>query len=150
MQGTDGPPAAGGDIPRIIDLPSFIDARGSLGVVEGTTLPFDIRRVYYLYDVPIGAVRGEHGHKRLQQLILCMHGQTEITLNDGKRQYPFTLSGPAQGLYVPPGMWRRLRFVMPGTVVCVLASRPYETDDYIYTYEEFLAWVRQGGPAGQE
>jgi hypothetical protein len=131
-------------LPCLLDVTNHIDARGSLGVLEGAALPFDIQRVYYLYDVPIGAVRGEHGHKRLHQLMICMHGQTEITLNDGIRQYPFTLSGPSQVLYVPPGLWRRLRFVMPETVVCVLASRPYEPDDYIYEYEDFLAWVRQG------
>lgn len=131
-------------VPRLLDAPAFVDGRGSLGVLEGAALPFDIARIYYLYDVPIGAVRGEHGHKRLHQLMICMHGQTEITLNDGNQQYPFTLSTPGQVLYVPPGMWRRLRFVMPDTVVCVLASRPYEVDDYIYEYEDFLTWVRQG------
>ncbi|TMM49158.1 sugar 3,4-ketoisomerase [Sulfitobacter sabulilitoris] len=131
-------------VPRLLDAPAFVDGRGSLGVLEGAALPFDIARIYYLYDVPIGAVRGEHGHKRLHQLMICMHGQTEITLNDGNQQYPFTLSTPGQVLYVPPGMWRRLRFVMPETVVCVLASRPYEVDDYIYEYEDFLTWVRQG------
>ncbi|MDZ4093835.1 MAG: FdtA/QdtA family cupin domain-containing protein [Paracoccaceae bacterium] len=136
----------GADVPRILDVPSHLDARGALGVLEGAALPFDIARVYYLYDVPIGAVRGEHGHKRLHQLMICMHGQTDITLNDGVRQYPFTLSGPSQVLYLPPGLWRRLRFVMPDTVVCVLASRPYEAEDYIYHYEDFLTWRRQGQP----
>jgi dTDP-4-dehydrorhamnose 3,5-epimerase-like enzyme len=130
--------------PCLLDVKNHIDARGSLGVLEGAALPFDIQRVYYIYDVPIGAVRGEHGHKRLHQVMICMHGQTEITLNDGIRQYPFTLTGPSQVLYVPPGFWRRLRFVMPETVVCVLASRRYEPDDYIYEYEDFLTWVRQG------
>lgn len=132
--------------PHLLDAPAFVDGRGSLGVLEGAALPFDIARIYYLYDVPIGAVRGEHGHKRLHQLMICMHGQIEVTLNDGQRQHPFTLSSPAQVLYVPPGMWRRLRFLMPETVVCVLASRPYEVDDYIYEYEDFLTWVRQGKP----
>lgn len=137
-------------LPGLLDIPNHVDARGSLGVLEGTALPFDIQRVYYLYDVPIGAVRGEHGHKRLHQLMICMHGQTEITLNDGVRQYPFILSGPSQVLYVPPGLWRRLRFVMPETVVCVLASRRYEPDDYIYEYEDFLSWVRQGKTSDTE
>ena len=127
----------GAGAPRLIDAPAFIDGRGALGVIEGATLPFDVARVYYLYDVPIGAVRGEHGHKRLHQMMICMHGQAEITLNEGVRQYHFTLTSPAQVLYVPPGMWRRLRFVMPETVICVLASRPYETKDYIYDYDLF-------------
>ena len=133
--------------PRLLDdVPAFGDPRGSLGVLEGAQLPFDIKRVYYLYDVPIGAIRGEHGHKQLEQLMICMHGKTEVTLNDGQQQYPFTLAGPADVLYVPPGMWRQLRFVMPETVVCVLASRPYEVEDYLYEYEDFLTWVRQGKP----
>lgn len=130
------------DSPVLVQLPSHIDGRGSLGVVEAADLPFDIRRIYYLYDVPMGAVRGEHGHKRLQQLILCLHGEVEIVLNDGARQFPFTLTDASTGLYLPPGLWRRLRFLVPETVVCVLASLPYEKDDYIYEYEEFLAWAR--------
>ncbi|MFN7052847.1 MAG: sugar 3,4-ketoisomerase [Gemmobacter sp.] len=131
------------DGPVLLQLPRHVDGRGSLGVIEAADLPFDIRRIYYLHDVPMGAVRGEHGHKRLEQLILCMHGQVEIILNDGHRQFPFTLTDSSTGLYLPPGLWRRLRFLVPETVVCVLASRPYEKDDYIYEYEEFLAWARQ-------
>ncbi len=129
-------------VPTLLQLPRHVDGRGSLGVIEATDLPFEIRRIYYLYDVPMGAVRGEHGHKRLEQLILCMHGQVEIILNDGNRQFPFTLTDASTGLYLPPGLWRRLRFLMPETVVCVLASQLYEKDDYIFEYEEFLAWTR--------
>jgi dTDP-4-dehydrorhamnose 3,5-epimerase-like enzyme len=128
--------------PVLVQLPRYIDGRGALGVIEGKDLPFDIRRIYYLHDVPMGAVRGEHGHKKLEQLILCMHGEVEIILNDGTHQFPFTLSDANTGLFLPPGLWRRLRFLVPETVVCVLASRPYEKDDYLYEYEEFLAWVR--------
>ena len=127
--------------PVLLQLPRHVDGRGSLGVIEAADLPFDIRRIYYLHDVPMGAVRGEHGHKRLQQLILCMHGEVEVVLNDGISQFRFTLSDSSTGLYLPPGLWRRLRFVVPETVVCVLASRPYEREDYIYEYEEFLAWA---------
>lgn len=135
-------PSAAPMLPHILPAPNFSDARGSLGVLEGGSLPFDISRVYYLYDVPIGAVRGEHGHKKLEQLMICMHGEVEVILNDGSKQYHFELKNPSQVLYVPSGLWRRLRFVMPETVVCVLASRPYETEDYLYTYEDYLAWVR--------
>ncbi|WP_435257282.1 sugar 3,4-ketoisomerase [Thioclava sp. FR2] len=131
------------DGPVLVQLPRFMDGRGSLGVIESHDLPFDIRRIYYLHDVPMGAVRGEHGHKRLEQMILCMHGQVEIILNDGHHQFPFTLTDANTGLYLPPGLWRRLRFLVPETVVCVLASRPYEKDDYIFEYEEFLAWARK-------
>lgn len=129
-------------LPTLFRLNSHIDHRGTLGVIEGAELPFDIRRLYYLYDVPMGAVRGEHGHKTLEQLILCMNGEVEIVINDGRRQFPFLLQGPALGLYLPPGLWRRLRFLRPETVVCVLASHPYEKEDYMFDYEEFLAWTR--------
>jgi dTDP-4-dehydrorhamnose 3,5-epimerase-like enzyme len=128
--------------PSLIEVSNFIDMRGSLGVVEDSALPFDIRRMYYLFDVPLGAVRGEHGHKKLQQLILCLNGQCDITLNDGHRQYHFELPSPAQGLFVPPGLWRQLRFREPATVCCVLASMPYDKDDYIFSFDEFEAWVR--------
>ncbi|MFC7704767.1 sugar 3,4-ketoisomerase [Plastorhodobacter daqingensis] len=136
--------------PHLVEIRNHLDARGALGVIEGADLPFDIRRLYYLFDVPIGSVRGEHGHKRLQQLILCLHGKVDITLNDGRSRWPFTLDRATQGLYVPPGMWRSLEFRDPGTVVCVLASRPYEVEDYIYHFEDFLAWVQAGRPLPED
>jgi dTDP-4-dehydrorhamnose 3,5-epimerase-like enzyme len=134
-------------VPTLVQLPRHVDGRGSLGVIEAADMPFEIRRIYYLHDVPIGAVRGEHGHKRLEQLILCMHGRVEIVLNDGTRQFPFTLTDASTGLYLPPGLWRRLRFLLPETVVCVLASLPYDREDYIFEYEEFLTWTRNGRQA---
>lgn len=131
--------------PEIIAIRCHRDGRGSLGVIEMDDVPFPIRRVYYLFDVPIGAVRGEHGHRTLDQLILCMHGRVEITLNDGSGQFHYMLDAPDRGLHVPPGMWRSLRFVEPGSVICVLASQPYDRADYIYHYEEFLEWTRTAG-----
>ncbi|SIS59415.1 sugar 3,4-ketoisomerase [Phaeovulum vinaykumarii] len=130
--------------PSILSIRTHIDPRGSLGVLEGDDLPFPIARVYYLFDVPIGAVRGEHGHKQLEQVMICMSGRVEITLNDGTGQYHFTLDTPASALHVPPGYWRRLKFLDPGTSVCVLASRRYEPEDYLYSFEDYLAWVRGG------
>lgn len=130
-----------GNTPTLREITSFSDARGRLGVIEDADLPFDIRRVYYLFDVPLGAKRGEHGHKTLQQLIICMSGICEITLNNGYEQFHFRLDSPAQGLYVPPRMWRSLHFREPGTVCCVLASQPFERDDYIYTFEEFRDYI---------
>ena len=129
-------------LPAIVPVRAHLDARGSLGVIEQSDMPFQVQRVYYLFDVPIGAVRGEHGHKQLEQLMICMHGKVEITLNDGSGQYHFTLDTPAKALHVPPGLWRSLKFLEPGTVVCVLASRPYETEDYIYSFEDYLVWAR--------
>lgn len=129
-------------LPAIVPVRSHLDARGSLGVIEQADLPFQVQRVYYLFDVPIGAVRGEHGHKQLEQLMICMHGRLEVTLNDGSGQFHFTLDTPASALHVPPGLWRSLKFLEPGTVVCVLASRPYEKNDYIYSFEDYLVWAR--------
>lgn len=133
--------------PAIVPVRTHLDGRGSLGVIEQADLPFPVRRVYYLFDVPIGAVRGEHGHKQLEQLMICMHGRLEVILNDGTGQFRFTLDTPGQALHVPPGLWRSLKFIEPGTVVCVLASRPYERDDYIYSFEEYLVWARSRGEA---
>lgn len=127
---------------RAFPVRNYIDVRGSLGVIEGADLPFAVRRIYYLYDVPIGAVRGEHAHKQLEQLILCMHGRVEVTFNDGSAAHKFMLDRPSQALYVPPGLWRSLRFLHAETIVCVLASRPYEPDDYIYAFEDYLDWVK--------
>ncbi|MFI0396773.1 sugar 3,4-ketoisomerase [Paracoccus jiaweipingae] len=123
-------------------LPSFEDARGSLGVVEGGDLPFDVKRMYYLYNVPEGAIRGEHGHKKLEQLMMCMAGEIMVTLTDGLSRREVLLTGPDQAVHVRPGLWRSIRFIKPGSVLCVLASRPYEPDDYIHSYDEYVEWAR--------
>lgn len=128
--------------PTLIDLSNYLDIRGQLGVVEGSDLPFSIERVYYIFDVPIGAVRGEHGHMKLQQLMICMNGICEVSLTDGIDQYDFKLDKPSMGILVPAGMWRKIRFAVPDSVLCVLASRPYEPDDYIHSYEDFLQWAK--------
>lgn len=130
------------DIPVIVPVNLFSDIRGGLGVVESRQLPFSIERMYFLFDVPIGAVRGEHGHKKLEQFIICMNGACDITLTDGKSSFHFELNSPSQGLLVPPGLWRKLNFREPSTVICVLASAPFDVDDYIYSYEDFLVWRR--------
>lgn len=127
--------------PAIIDLQNFTDPRGKLGVVEGAGLPFDIKRVYYLYGVPIGAQRGEHGHKELQQLMICLNGSCEVVLSNGKETFPYVLDNPNKGLYVPKRMWRHLKFNESNTVVVVLASRPYEEEDYLYSFEDFCEFI---------
>ncbi|MEH6834738.1 MULTISPECIES: sugar 3,4-ketoisomerase [Falsihalocynthiibacter] len=132
--------------PCLLSLPNFSDARGQLGVVESGALPFEIKRFYYLFDVPLGAQRGEHGHKQLQQVMICLHGSCTVTLNDSKSTTEYKLTSPDVGLYVARGLWRSLSFDAPGTVVGVLASRPFETDDYLYTFEDFLAWKQLQNP----
>ena len=115
------------------------DRRGNLSVVEnGQTLPFDVKRVYYLYDVPGGENRGAHAHKELSQLIIAASGSFTVTLDDGKCKRSFFLNRPYQGLYVKPGMWRDLEDFSSGAVCMVLASDVYLASDYIRDYQEFL------------
>lgn len=115
------------------------DRKGNLTVVEnGQTLPFDVKRVYYLYDVPGGENRGAHAHKELSQLIIAASGSFTVTLDDGKCKRSFFLNRPYQGLYVKPGMWRDLEDFSSGAVCMVLASDVYKKEDYIRDYKEFL------------
>lgn len=115
------------------------DRRGNLTVVENqTTLPFNVKRVYYLYDVPGGESRGAHAHKDLEQLIVAASGSFTVTLDDGNCKRTFFLNRPYQGLYVKPGMWRDLGDFSSGAVCMVLASDVYKADDYIRSYDEFI------------
>ncbi len=128
--------------PKILNFPLHKDKRGSLGVIEKENIPFDIKRIYYLYDVPLGSTRGEHGHKKLEQILVCMNGACNIEINDGYNINNFELDNPNLGLYIPAGKWRRLKFIESNTIICVFASRVYEKEDYIYSYEEFIEWVK--------
>ena len=121
------------------------DRKGNLTVVENGnptighgTLPFDVKRVYYLYDVPGGENRGSHAHKDLSQLIIAASGSFRVTLDDGKCKRSFFLNRPYQGLYVKPGMWRDLEDFSSGAVCMVLASEVYQAEDYIREYDEFI------------
>lgn len=115
------------------------DRRGNLTVVEnGKTLPFDVKRAYYLYDVPGGESRGAHAHRNLEQLIIAASGSFTVTLDDGKCKRSFFLNRPYHGLYVKPGMWRTLEDFSSGAVCMVLASDIYDKEDYIRDYNEFV------------
>ena len=115
------------------------ERKGNLSVVEnGITLPFDVKRVYYLYDVPGGESRGAHAHKELEQLIVAASGSFRVTLDDGRNKRTFFLNRPYQGLYVKPGLWRDLDDFSSGAVCMVLASEVYRAEDYIRDYEDFL------------
>ena len=115
--------------------------RGNLTVVEnGETLPFDVKRVYYLYDVPGGESRGAHAHRDLEQFIVAASGSFKVTLDDGKCKRTFFLNRPYQGLYVKPGMWRDLDDFSSGAVCMVLASDVYKKEDYIRDYNEFVEY----------
>lgn len=119
------------------------DREGNLTVVENSiTLPFDVKRVYYLYDIPGGEGRGAHAHRDLEQLIIAASGSFTVTLDDGKNKRSFFLNRPYQGLYVKPGMWRDLVDFSSGAVAMVLASEVYSESDYIRDYNEFLKFKK--------
>ena len=126
------------DSVRLIDLPKVSDPRGNLTFVEGGEhVPFDIQRVYYLYDVPGGAERGGHAHLALRQLIIAMSGSFDITLDDGRRRQTFHLNRSYVGLYVCPMIWREIDNFSSGSVCLVLASNVYDEADYIRDYDAF-------------
>ncbi len=124
------------------------DRKGNLTVFEnGITLPFDVKRVYYIYDVPGGESRGAHAHKELSQLIVAASGSFTVTLDDGNTKRSFFLNRPYQGLYVKPGLWRNLDDFSSGAVCMVLASDIYMADDYIRDYDEFIKFRRDDTPS---
>jgi len=117
------------------------DRKGNLSVVEnGKTYLFDVKRVFYTYDVPGGESRGSHAHKELEQLIVAASGSFTVTLDDGKNKRSYFLNRPYQGLYVKPGIWCNLEDFSSGAVCMVLASDLYDADDYISNYEDFIKY----------
>ena len=127
---------------KIIDLPKITDPRGNLTVAEQMkTVPFEIKRVYWTYDVPGGESRGGHAHKALYQLIVAMSGSFTVNLDNGFDRKSIHLNHPWQGLLITPGTWRTLDDFSSGAVCMVLASEFYDEDDYIYEYEDFLKYV---------
>lgn len=128
---------------RIIDLPKISDPRGNLTFIEGGRhIPFEIKRVYYLYDVPGGAERGAHGHRRLQQFIVAMSGSFDVILDDGFATRTIHMNRSYYGLYVSPLMWRDITNVSSGAVLMVLASELYDESDYFRDYSQFLEVAR--------
>jgi hypothetical protein len=125
--------------PRIIELPVIKSERqGSITpVYNKIQIPFDIERVYYLFDVPAGSERGGHAHKKLQQLIVAASGSFDVILNDGSDTKTFNLNRPSYGLYIPGMVWRELKNFSGGGICLVLASLPYDEADYYRDYEEF-------------
>ena len=125
---------------HLINLPKISDPRGNLSFIEGGQhIPFDIKRVYYLYDVPGGSDRGSHAHKILHQFIVAMSGSFDVVLDDGKKKKRFHLNRSYSGLYVCPMMWRDLDNFSSGAVCMVLASTHYSENDYIRDYAHFLS-----------
>lgn len=126
----------------IIELDKHHHEKGNITVVENSfTVPFDIQRTYYLYDIPGGESRGGHAHKELRQLIVAASGSFTVTLDDGKVRRSFVLNRPYQGLLVVPGIWRTLDDFSSGAVCLVLASHIYDEHDYIRDYQDFIRYL---------
>jgi dTDP-4-dehydrorhamnose 3,5-epimerase-like enzyme len=128
------------DSVKLVDIPKIKDVRGNLSVVEKDTIPFDIKRVYYLYDVPSDAYRGGHAHKEQLELLIALSGSFEVTLDDGKSKRSIILNKPNKGLLIPKGIWRELQDFSSGSVCLVLASDVFDEEDYIRDYNDFLSF----------
>ena len=123
----------------LLDLPVVSDPRGDLTFIENQEhIPFDIARVYYLYNVPVDAQRGGHAHRDLQQVIFALSGSFRILLDDGQHKTEVTLRNPSIGLYINRMVWREMDFFSQGAVCMVIASNPYDESDYYRNYEEFI------------
>lgn len=128
----------------IIELDKHHHEKGNISVVENDkTIPFEIKRTYYLYDVPGGESRGGHAHKELSQLIIAASGSFTVTLDDGNVKRTFQLNRPYQGLYVVPGIWRTLDDFSSGSVCLVHASHKYDEADYIRDYNDFINYKKE-------
>jgi hypothetical protein len=129
---------------RKIDLPKIQDSRGNLTFLEGDAhIPFDIKRVYYLYDVPGGSDRGAHAHRNLHQFMIAMSGSFDLVLSDGVKEQRFHLNRSYFGIYICPMMWRYLDNFSSGAVCLVLASERYDEMDYIRDHDQFLKEAAQ-------
>jgi len=130
---------------EIISIPKIIDekGRGKLSVIEKSTIPFEIKRVYYLYDVPSDAFRGGHAHKKLNQFMIALSGSFEVKIDDGSNSKKVMLNKPNKGLLIPSGIWREMDNFSAGAVCLVLASEFFDESDYFRDYNSFLDYKTQ-------
>lgn len=128
-----------------IDLPKISDPRGNLSFLEGGNhIPFEIKRAYWIYDVPGGQIRGGHAYKELNEFIIALSGSFDVVLDDGKNEESFSLNRSYYGLFVPNGIWRRLENFSTNSLCLILASDVYNPDDYIYDYHKFKQFYNNG------
>ena len=129
---------------HIIPLPKFEDPRGNLTFIEQENhIPFQIKRVYWIYDVPGGQIRGGHAFKEQQELIVALSGSFDVVVDDGKVKQTFSLNRSYFGLYLPAGLWRQMQNFSTNSLALVLSSTHFNADDYIYDYDSFLTFSRQ-------
>ncbi len=128
---------------HLIDIPKITDPRGHLAVIEKSTIPFHIKRVYYLFDVPSDAYRGGHAHKKQETLLVALSGSFEVTLDDGFNKTKIILNKPDKGLFIPTGVWREIDNFSSGTVCLALASTEFDESEYIRDYDEFKLFKRR-------
>lgn len=124
---------------KIIDLPKMLDKRGNLSIIEEfKNIPFKIARTYWIYDVPGGEARGGHAYWKNEEFIVALSGSFDVILDDGKEKKTFSLNRSYYGLYVPKGLWREMNNFSTNSLALILASMPYDANDYIYDYQLFL------------
>lgn len=121
----------------LIDIPIVHDERGSLAVIERGIIPFSLKRVYYLFDVPSDSYRGGHAHKEQESVIIALSGSFEVSIDDGEVRQRIMLNKPTQGLYIPTNMWREIDNFSSGAVCLVLASTDYNEEEYVRDYKTF-------------
>jgi dTDP-4-dehydrorhamnose 3,5-epimerase-like enzyme len=130
---------------KLVYFPKITDVRGNLSFIEeNKQIPFPIKRIYYLYDVPSGATRGGHAHKQLEQIIISLSGSFDVVLDDGVTKKAFFLNRPHYGLYIPPGVWRELENFSSNSVALSLVSQVYDESDYIRDYPTFKRMIKYG------
>lgn len=130
---------------KIINLPEFTAERGNLSVIDQNThIPFEIKRIFYLYSMPPEAKRGVHALKVTGEVVIALHGSFETTIDDATDKTSYVLSRPNIGLYIPPGIWRELQNFSPNTVVLALASEPFSKEDYVWDYSNYKRMRKLG------
>ncbi|MGZ3698462.1 MAG: sugar 3,4-ketoisomerase [Bdellovibrionota bacterium] len=127
---------------RLISLKSHVENGVLVPVEAGTSLPFEFRRIFYVYDVPEGSVRGEHAHHLCKQVLVCMQGEIVVTCDDGQNKRTAVLNSPTQALYLPPMIWGRQVYRKPGSILMVFTDQHFDAKDYIRDYNEFLSTRR--------
>mgnify|MGYP000211217324 FL=1 len=128
---------------KLLGLPKIEDPRGNLSIIEQIKqIPFEIKRVYWIYDVPGGKDRGAHAYKENEEFIVALSGSFDVELDDGRNKQTFSLNRSYFGVYVPKGMWRTMKNFSTNSLALVLSSTEYDKDDYIMDYDEFKSWVK--------